>query len=151
MAEVEEIINEPSEASKRISQLSGEVKSISEERDAAQAKADEAQAKIEAAERRASFAEGFADIISQNPEAKDFRTEIEEKVMGGMSMEDAKFAVLGKAGKLGAPAPEPESIVGGSAPVTVTVQGPKTAESMTQEERRSALMEAEARGDISLT
>jgi len=141
MTEVETIINEPSEAEKRIKSLSDKVRTTAEERDAlAQQKAD-AEAKAQEAEKKAAFAESFSDIVAMNPAAKEYRADIQAKVMQGLSAEEAMYAVLGKAGKLNAPK-EPEGpVAGGSATTNVQpkVQSPNE---MTQDERRKILTDA---------
>lgn len=120
-------------AQERIQELSGKVKTEAEARQAAEERAT-------AAERKAAFAEGYADIVATNPAAKEFKADIEAKVSTGMSVEDATFAVLGKAGKLGnVPAPAPASPAGGSAPTTLPQGGTKTVAEMSQAERREAL------------
>ncbi len=135
----EVIIEQPSEAEKRIKQLSGKVREEAEAKDAAlQAKA-EAETKLSAAEKKAAFAEGYADMVATNPAAKEFKADIEAKVMSGYSVEDATFAVLGKAGKLGTPAQAPQSPAGGSAANQISKDGPKPVGEMTQAERRAAL------------
>lgn len=138
----ETIITEPTQvqeevktspAQERINELSDKVKNTAGERDAATAKAEEA-------ERRAAFAEGFVDIVSTNPAAKDHKDEIKEKVLKGYSVQDATFAVLGAAGKLGGQAPVvPTQVAGGSATTTVTQQATKSPTEMSQAERRAQL------------
>lgn len=119
-------------AQERITQLSEKVKTEAEGRTAAEAKAA-------AAEKRAAFAEGYADIVATNPAAKEFKADIEAKVQSGLSVEDATYAVLGKAGKLGGThAPTPIMPAGGSAVVTPQ-GGTKTPTEMTQAERRAQL------------
>ena len=123
-------------AQERITQLSEKVRLEAEGR----TKAEEAKA---AAELRATFAEGFADVLGNHPAAKDHKDEIRTKVLAGASLEDATYAVLGKAGKLGqaptsAPAPVPTQVAGGSA-VTTTPQGQKSVGEMSQDERRAQL------------
>jgi len=151
MAEIDEIINEPSEASKRISQLSGEVKQVAEEREAAQKAADEAKAAAEEASRERDFYAGFADIVADNPAAKDHKDDILTKVKSGYTVQDATFAVLGAAGKIGTPVSEPEVIAGGSATTTPPSTVTKTVKEMDVSELRNALVEAENRGDLSIT
>lgn len=120
-------------AQERITELSEKVKTTSTER-------DEALAKASAAERKAAFAEGYADIVASNPAAKEFKAEIEAKVNSGLSVEDASWAVLGKAGKLGnTRMTEPMTPAGGSAVVTPPQGGNKTPGEMTQAERRAQL------------
>lgn len=138
MAEVDDIINEPSEAEKRIKGLSDKVRTASEERDAALKAKAEAEEEAKAAQRKAEFAEGFADIVAENPDAKEFKADIEAKVMGGMTLDDAKFAVLGKAGKLGAP--QAVTPAGGSAP-TVLPSEQKDVKSMNGDELRQQLID----------
>ena len=146
MAEVENLINEPSDAEKRIKQLSDKVKLTSEERDEKERLLQESATKIAATERERDFYAGFSDVVATNPNAKDFKDDIKSKVLAGYSVEDATFAVLGKAGKLGAPAPaETPSPAGGSAVISLPDNGgAKSISEMTQAERRQALMENEA-------
>lgn len=141
MAEVDNIINEPSEAEKRIKSLSGKVADTALERDTEKARADSAETAKAEAERRAEFAEGFTDVVANNPAAKEFKTDIQAKVMSGYSIEDATFAVLGKAGKLNQPvATETMSPAGGSASTSLPQNGSnKTIAEMDQAERRKAL------------
>ena len=70
MAELEDIINEPSEAEKRIKQLSGTVKSTAEERDAAKAQAEASEAKVLEANRERDFYASFAGKLNQPNETK---------------------------------------------------------------------------------
>ena len=150
MAEIDEIIEQPSESQKRITQLSDKVRTTAEERDTANTAKAEAEAKTAELQRERDFYAGFADVVSTNPVAKDHKDDILEKVKSGYTVEDATFAVLGKAGKLGAPAPvEMKSPAGGSAPNQIIQGGIKSASEMTQVERREALMSAEKNGDIS--
>lgn len=99
----------------------------------------EANEKLAALEKENAFNSGFADILGTQPAAKEHRDEIKAKVLAGYTPEDATFAVLGKAGKLGQPAPAPASPAGGSAPNTISQTGQKTVSEMTQAERRAAL------------
>ena len=143
MAELDEIINEPSESQKRITDLSGKVKTAADERDTANTRAEAAEAKAAEAERVAAFSEGFVDVVAGNPAAKDFKDDIKAKVLGGYSLEDATFAVLGKAGKLNQPQVETNQgqFAGGSATTNLPAQGmEKSAAEMTQDERRNELM-----------
>ena len=126
-------------AQDRIVQLSGEVKTQATRADAATAEAAEAT-------KRASFAEGFVDMVSTYPVAKEFKTDIQAKVMSGYTVEDATLAVLGKAGKLGggvAPiVQEPVNPAGGSASTVVPQSsGTKSISEMTTAEKREALSE----------
>lgn len=123
---------EPTRAEERITQLSDKVKTEAEARQ----KAETNQAE---AERRAAFAEGFVDIVTTQPAAKDHKEEIKEKVLKGYSVQDATYAVLGAAGKLGgAPAQSPQ-VAGGSAATAMPQGGQKEVKDMTQAERREQL------------
>ena len=143
MADEQQIITptpEPeSRAQERITQLSEKVRLEAEGRTAAEAKAL-------AAEKKAAFAEGYAEMLSSHPAAKEFKADIQAKVEAGSSVEDATYAVLGKAGKLGAPAPAPtpiqsQQVAGGSAANSIP-QGVKSVAEMTQAERRAELEKA---------
>ena len=146
--ELDATLEQPSEAEKRIKQLSTKTKEAEEAKTVAEQARQEAEAKTVAAERKSAFLEGFTDIVSENPAAKEFKAQMEEKVLGGMSIEDAKFAVLGKAGKLNQTT-QAESPAGGSATTSVTLPGNKSVKEMTPDERRAALEDAEKKGDIS--
>ncbi len=128
--------NNQSEAEKRIKQLSEKVRLTSEER-------DEKIRLLDETTKERDFYSGFSDMVTTNPAAKDHKDEILAKVKGGYTVEDATFAVLGKAGKLGQPAPkpaEPLNPAGGSAVVnTSTSAGDKPISEMTQAERRAKL------------
>ena len=141
-----------SEAEKRIKQLSDKVRLTAEERDEKDRLFKEQSDKTATVEKERDFYAGFSDVVASNPAAKDYKDDILTKVKSGYTVEDATFAVLGKAGKLGTPKePEPEpSPAGGSAPITPPQGGTKSVTDMTQEERKAALFEAEKRGDISL-
>lgn len=147
--ELEASLNEPSDAEKRIKQLSGKVKEEAEAREAALKAQAEAQTKAEEAEKRAAFAEGFADVVAQNPAAKDFRADIQQKVMSGYTLEDATFAVLGKAGKITPPQAETESPAGGSSPTNPSnVQVNKSPREMNSDELQAAMQAANDSGEL---
>lgn len=123
---------EPSRAEERITQLSDKVKAEAEARAKAEADAKDA-------ELRATFAEGFADVVVMNPAAKDHKDEIKEKVLKGYSVQDATFAVLGAAGKLGGTQSQTVQVAGGSAATAMPQTGVKEPKDMTQAERRAEL------------
>lgn len=146
--ELEVTLEQPSEAERRIKQLSKEKGESIAAKEVAEKAKQESDEKLQVAERKSAFLEGFSDIVSENPAAKEFKAEMEEKVLGGMSIEDAKFVVLGRAGKLGQ-STQTESPAGGSATTTVTQSaGNKSVKEMSADERRQALVEAEQKGDI---
>ena len=143
---------------KRIKDLSEKVKLTSEQRDEKERLMKEQEAKNSELQKERDFYAGFSDVVSNNPAAKDHKDDILAKVKGGYTVEDATFAVLGKAGKLGqaqSPAPTPvpkenpaQVAAGGSAPNQPMTGGQKPINQMTREEKRAALVEAEARGDL---
>lgn len=153
-SEVEEV--EERKENKRIKDLSEKVKLTSEERDELrdELKKQTEQKEVEKAEltRERDFYAGFADVVSSNPAAKDHKDDILAKVKSGYTVEDATFAVLGKAGKLGQPKPEPRPNPAGGSAINQPVAGSqKTAAEMTQAERRAELVAAESRGDLGLS
>lgn len=137
----------------RIKSLSSKVKTVADERDAAKAGQEAADARALAAEKERDFYADFAVSSPKHPGASEYRDAIKEKVMAGYSVEDATVSVLNAEGKLSAsvvPVVEVAPAAGGSA-VNQLPDSNKTAADMTQAERREALIEAEKRGDISLT
>lgn len=143
-----------SEAQKRIKQLSEKVRLTSEERDEKNRLLEEQSTKNAELTRERDFYQGFSDVVSTNPAAKDHKDDILAKVKGGYSVEDATYAVLGKAGKLGSQStPETTpSPAGGSASTGVPQGGSnKALHEMTREERKALVLEAQNRGDIALT
>ena len=139
---------------KRIKDLSEKVRLTSEERDEKDKLLKEQGDKNSELQKERDFYAGFSDVVSSNPAAKDHKDDILAKVKSGYTVEDATFAVLGKAGKLGQPStPEPpppqkENPAGGSAPNQPMMGGAKPVNQMTRDEKRAALVEAEARGDL---
>ncbi len=141
--ELDGALSEPAEVEGRIKKLSKTLATTSEERDTERARADkEASEKAEAIRERDFFSQ-FSDVVSANPQAKDHKDEILAKVKAGYTTQDATFAVLGAAGKLGQPVVEKVNPAGGSADTGVRAEGNKSAAEMTQEERRAVLMENE--------
>ena len=138
-----EVENKQTEAQKRITQLSEKVRLTSEERDEKARLLGEESSKREAAEKERDFYAGFSDVVSTNPLAKDHKDDILAKVKSGYTVQDATFAVLGAAGKLGNTlAPTPQSPAGGSSPTALPQGGVKPIGEMTQDERRDELAKA---------
>ena len=155
LEQLDDEIEKDNKVEKRIKDLSEKVRLTSEERDEKNRLLSERDQKIAELERENSFNSGFADVLASHPVAKDHKDDIRAKVLSGYSVEDATFAVLGKAGKLGQqappPPPKPENPAGGSA-VTQPITGEeKKLNELTREEKRAKLLEAETRGDISIT
>lgn len=151
MAELDEIINEPTEVEGRIKDLSKKVKLTSEERDELRRLNEEKDGTIDTVTKERDFYAGFSDVVSKHPNASEFKDDILAKVKSGYTIEDATVSVLNAQGKLTMPTVERVSPAGGSAPTQIPSQGTKSVGEMTRDERRQALMEAESRGDISLT
>ena len=134
----------------RIKDLSEKVRLTSEERDEKDRLLAEQKAENEALKRENTFNSGFVDVLGNHPSARDHKDDIKAKVLSGMSIEDATFAVLGKAGKLGGtPQPIVDNPAGGSA-VTQHPTGEKHLEELSRDEKRAKLLEAEKSGEISM-
>lgn len=139
-------------AEQRIKDLSSKARTFASERDEANAKAQaEAEAR-QAAEKERDFYEKFSDTATKFPGASEHKDAIKEKVLAGYSVEDATVSVLNAEGKLPASpasAPEPPpSAIGGSA-TTPPIQGPSTSvDTMSRDEKRAKLIEADGRGEL---
>ena len=147
-------IERESKVEKRIKDLSEKVRLTSEERDEQKRILSERDKKIAELERENSFNSGFVDVLASHSAAKDHKDDIKAKVLAGYSIEDATFAVLGKAGKLDQPTPPPlpkENPAGGSATTQPITGGGKKLNELTRGEKRAELVDAEARGDIAIT
>src|SRR3990167_585042 len=132
----------------RFEKLSEKVILTSKEKDEALAKA---QAEVEArlnVEKERDFYKDFSANASKYPQAAEFQDKILEKVNLGYATEDAIVAVLDKEGKLNASPPEarPPQAEGGSAPTVI--EGAKTLQEMTVDEKLIALAEADKTGDL---
>ncbi len=123
----------------RLKDLLEDKTKLAQEVAAKDAALQEALGKTAALEKENTFNSGFADVLGTHQAAKDHKDEIKAKVLSGYSVEDATFAVLGKAGKLGQAPMTPPSPAGGSATNTITNTGQKTVAEMNQAERREAL------------
>jgi predicted NBD/HSP70 family sugar kinase len=136
----------------RIKNLSSKVRDAAKERDEAKAAAEASDAARLAAEKKAEFLESFSDVATKYPGASEFKTQIEERTQKGYSIEDAAVAALAEAGRF-APqqhqtvAPATAGTMGGSAPVSITGDS-RPYSDMSREEKRAALLEADARGEL---
>lgn len=136
-------------AQARIKDLSSKVKNTADERDQAKAAAEASETARIAAEKERDFYANLSIHTNKFPNASEHIEEIKEKVMGGYSTEDAIVSVLNAKGAL---MPQQEEtvisgpIAGGSAPTQLDT-GSLTS-NMTQEERRTKLMEADGRGEL---
>ena|SRR3990167_4963856 len=145
-------IDKENRVEKRIKDLSEKVRLTAEERDAEKKKLEELTSNSANLQRERDFYASFSDVVSTNPAAKDHKEDILAKVKSGYTVEDATYAVLGKAGKLNQPQPVVENPAGGAAAVNQSASGgEKPISEMTREEKRNALLEAEKRGEISMS
>lgn len=114
---------------------------------------EKAEKEAEAAKKDLEFFKSFNTVSSKYQGAAEYQDQIKEKTALGLDVEEATMLVLTKEGKY-TPPPQPrapvQSPAGGSAPTTLHSGGDKPIGEMTQDERRSFLVEAEKRGDIAL-
>jgi len=139
---------------KRIKDLSEKVRLTADERDEQKRLLTERDDQLAKANKEIDFFKNFSPLTSKYQAAGEYQDRIKEKVMAGYEVEDATVAVLSKEGKLitsAAPLPPKETPAGGSATNIIKAGGEKPLSEMTRDEKRAALLEAEARGDISLT
>lgn len=116
----------------------------------------EAQKKAETekdvALKEANFYKNFNPLVTKYPGSAEYQDKIKEKVMAGYEVEDAAVAILAKEGKLNQQAAiQPkENPAGGSAINAIQAGGSKSLNEMSREERKAALMDAIAKGEISV-
>ena len=151
-AEVEQV----NKQDKRIKDLSEKVKLTAEERDEQTKLLQEKETLLATATKEVDFFKNFTPLTSkpQYAAAGEFQDKIKEKVMAGYEVEDATISVLAKEGKLTTPQPPPlpkENPAGGSAVTTIKGGGEKAISEMTRDEKRTALVEAETKGDLSVS
>ena len=145
-------IESTNKVEKRIKDLSEKVRLAAEERDAVKAQVVEEANKSSNLQKEVEFLNSFGDQLSKHPEASPFRDKIKEKVLKGYSVEDATISTLASEGKLTQKEVQIDNVAGGSAAVNQPITGgQKTVLQMTRDEKRNALLEAERRGDISLS
>lgn len=134
--------------------LSEKVIATAKERDEANAKAQQLETEKAAALKDAEFYKNFSTASSKYPGANEYQDKIREKAALGLDVEEATMLVMAKEGKYVVPPPMPvpkQSPAGGSAVVNLKNGDQKPVSEMTQDERRAQLMEAERRGDISIS
>jgi len=132
--------------------IGNRVKNLADKAKIAEEEKNQALAEKEELERERDFYQSFSEAVSIYPEAKDYQQEIKEKVMSGYTVEDATISMLAKEGKLGGQTVEtPSHTIGGSASTPPTNSENKSVSEMSLNEKREALIEAEARGDLSLS
>jgi len=121
---------------------------VKEKADLATAKA-EAEAKALASAKEAEFFKGFNTISSKYQGANEYQDQIREKVLAGYDLEDATVAVLNKEGKFTPTQHEERQpiVAGGSASIGITDSVGKSPKEMNRADLRSALQEAESKGE----
>lgn len=136
----------------RINSLTSKLGEASRAKEEAERKVQEAEQRAQEAEKKAEFISSFSEVSSKYQGATDFKEQIEEKVAKGYSVEDATVSVLNAEGKLVPQAEEQvieasQPAAGGSAPTQLPSQG-KSADDMTQEERRAELSSPERAAEL---
>lgn len=111
----------------------------------------EAEVKTQAAEKKASLYKDLSRLSAKYPGATDHLDEIETKVLAGYDPEDAMLSVLNKAGKLNSNPDKPDSPAGGSATTSPGASKNKKLTEMSRDEKRQQLVDAENRGDLSIS
>lgn len=140
-----------SKVEKRIKQLSNKVKLTSTERDQLAKAKQKLEVERDTAKKEVEFYSAFSDTTDKYPVAKEFKDKIKEKVLAGYSVEDAAVSVLAKEGRLEAPLPARDNPAGGSATNPPMTGESKPLKDMSLEEKRTEVLKAMDRGDISLT
>ena len=137
---------------KRIKSLSEKVKLTSEERDELKGLNDSLTAEKHSLSKERDFYKGFNQVSAKYPGANEYQDKILEKVNAGYDVEDATISILAKEGKYNPTQPktEVERAAGGSAAIAMKGNDDKTPEKMSQDERRAALLDFEAKGEFKL-
>ena len=143
-------VQQENKVEKRIKQLSNKVKLTSKERDELATANEKLKAERDTLKKDSEFSSSFLESPHYQV-AKDYKDEIKKKVSGGYSLEDAVVSVLAKEGKFSSIKPTPENPAGGSAVNPPMAGEPKSLNDMTREEKRTEVIKAMDRGDISLT
>ena len=135
----------------RIKNLSEKVKLTAEERDELARAKDELEKEKASLSKEIEFFKNFNPLVTKYSEAANYQDQIRQKVLSGYDVEDATISVLAKEGKFTASAPRMDSPAGGSATNAIKSGGEKPISEMNKDELRNALLDAEKRGDISLS
>ena len=137
---------------KRIKSLSEKVKLTSEERDELKGLNDNLTDEKHSLSKERDFYKGFNQVSAKYPGANEYQDKILEKVNAGYDVEDAAISILAKEGKFSPTQPkvEEEKAAGGSASTAMKGGEDKTPEKMSQDERRAALLDFEAKGEFKL-
>ena len=152
--EIDQNQERASKVEKRIKDLSEKVKLTSEERDEQKRLLGERDVQLADTSKERDFFKNFNPLTTKYPGSADYQDKILEKVKAGYEVEDATISILAKEGKFqGTPTPPPprENPAGGSAVNTITGETDKPLNEMSRDEKRAKLLDAEVKGDISLT
>lgn len=134
----------------RFNELANKVKETARERDTVLEEKRAIELERETLAKERDFYASFTDSASQYPNAVQFKDQIKDKVLAGYTVEDATISVLAREGQLTSqPVMKRETVAGGSSSNAISNSGTKTVKEMSRDELRSALMDAERRGDIS--
>lgn len=137
----------------RIKSLATKVADEARQKEEAQSKLEEAQNARLVAEKKLEFVTAFSEVSGKYQGANDFRTEIEDKVSKGYSVEDATVSVLNANGKLIPTAEQgitvaPITAGGGSAATALPNTAERPASELTREEMREELMKPERAAEL---
>lgn len=136
---------------KRIQNLSEKYENSEKEKaDIAKSK-EEADARVKTLETEANFYKNFNQVSTKYQGASEYQDQILEKTKLGLDVEEATMLVLAKEGKFSQPQQdkvvEREIAGGGSAATRMSANAEKSPKEMSQDERRSALLDIETRGE----
>lgn len=147
--EEEEII---SRSDKRFKKLNDDVREANENLAKETGEKAKIQAEKDSIAKENAFLKGFNQVSTKYQGANEYQDKIWEKVQSGYDVEDATISILAKEGKYTPPPikTEKESAAGGSANTSMKGGDNKIPQEMSQTERRAALMDAEAKGELSL-
>jgi hypothetical protein len=144
-------INNKNKVEERIRGLNEKVKLTQKERDERDTLLKQKDDELISAKKEVEFYSKFSDSTAKYSGAHEFKDKIREKVMQGYDVEDATVAVLAREGKLATPAAqqaERDTVAGGSATTAMKGDANKQLHEMSREEKRSALMEGDSKGDL---
>ena len=152
--QMDQEIEKENKVEKRIKDLSDKVKLTANERDELKLLGEQKDNENASLRKENEFLSSFGAILGTHPEAADYRDKIKEKVLKGYTVEDATVSTLATEGKLNFPKKEVkvENPAGGSAATQFSGSGSERPLSeLSRDEKRAKLIEAETRGDISIS
>lgn len=146
---VEEISQENNRQLNRTKDLADKLRHEREEREKIAQEKQKLEAERESAKKEVEFYKGFSTVVGKYAEASTYQDQIREKVLNGYDIEDATISILAREGKFGGvPKSAATTTAGGSATNNFTSDSKKHPSEMNADELRSAILEAEKRGDI---